>query len=526
MGTFSVKLHELRRRKAALKAEYLALVGKETDMPDDEELPEEERNRLVDIENELKRLDARISKVEAALDLESDTTGETAIGENSETALVPPRVKGGQILVPDRFMPYGYSEPPPITEQKGFKMARFAMGLWHAKGGMGMQGAAEWAERRFGDKEVAKALNTAGVATGGALIPQAFSADFIELLRAATVIRRCGPVAMFMPLGNMTIPRLQGGATAGYQGELDDIVMSQESFDDLQLNAKKLTALVPVSNDLIRRAPIGVEALVRDDLTQTVARREDLAFQLGDGSLGQTIGLFNLCPPSNQLTVLPFVSGAVNSVILTAVVNVVTAMIVTLRMNMSRMIRPYWITSPVVEAFLKQLRDDVGNFVFKAELETGKFMGYPMVTTQQLPTNINTGTTGSPVNNGTYLFLVDFADVILAETYNIVIDASDVASYKDNTGNSVSTFTRDQTVFRIIEEHDFNLRHQASVAVAVLPGWAPAGYVGTAGAAYYVQAASGDGSAAPSTWGIPPTGSNNPANIAYVGPGGTLPGRA
>jgi HK97 family phage major capsid protein len=103
-----------------------------------------------------------------------------------------------------------------------------------------------------------------------------------------------------MPAGNLTIPRLAAGATAGYQGELDDISSSQETFDDLQLNAKKLTALVPVSNDLIRRAPSNIEAIVRDDMVQSLARREDLAFLLGDGSGNSPIGLLNLCnAPSN-----------------------------------------------------------------------------------------------------------------------------------------------------------------------------------------------------------------------------------
>ena len=182
--------------------------------------------------------------------------------------------------------------------------------------------------------------------------------------------------------------------------------------------------------------------------------------------------------------------------------------------------------APVTKAFLLTLRDGVGNYVFKDEIAQGTLLGKGFKTTQQLPTNINTGTSQAPVNNGAYLMLADFADVIIGETYNILVDASDVASYKDSGGNQVSGFQRDQTVFRVISEHDFNIRHQASVAVATLPGWTPAGYTPYGGAAYYVQAPSGDGSAAPSTFGTPPTGSNNPGNSSAAVAGGTLPGRA
>jgi HK97 family phage major capsid protein len=524
MSVFSAKLKELRHQQALLRKEAIALVAKEMAMKDGEEMPESEAARLAEIEGQLSALTARIERVETALQMEGDSAQDVG-SDDSEAAAGVPVVKAGGATGHTLMTPHGYGEFQ-IPEQKGFKIARFAIGIFHAKGGLGMNGAAAFIERRFGDKDVAKALNSSGVATGGALVPQAFATEFIELLRAETVIRKAGPVVLPMPLGNMTIPRMSGGATAGYQGELDDIVASQETFDDLQLNAKKLTALVPVSNDLIRRAAIGVEGIVRDDLVQTVARREDLAFQLGDGSAGSPIGFLNLVPTSNKLTVAAF-TATDNATILTAVVGTLLGMKMTLRMNMSRMIRPVWIGSPLTEAFLSGLRDQVGNFVYKDELDAGTLMKYPFMVTQQLPTNVNTGTTQSPVNNGTFLFLVDMNDVILAETYNVVIDASDVASYKDAGGNSVSAFTRDQTAFRVIEEHDFNMRHLASLCVASLPGWVPAGYTNlSGGTAYYVQAPSGDASAAPSTWGTAaPTGSNNPANVSAVAPGGTLPGR-
>jgi HK97 family phage major capsid protein len=151
-----------------------------------------------------------------------------------------------------------------------------------------------------------------------------------------------------MPMGNLTIPRLAAGSTAGYQGELDDMSASQESFDDLQLNAKKLTALVPVSNDLIRRAPANIEGIVRDDMTQSLARREDLAFLLGDGSGNSPIGLINLCIAANKLIVAPFTASD-NATILTAVNAVLLSMRLTLVNNFSRMIRPAWITTPTME---------------------------------------------------------------------------------------------------------------------------------------------------------------------------------
>ena len=263
-------------------------------------------------------------------------------------------------------------------------------------------------------------------------------------------------------------------------------------------------------------------------MVQSLARREDLAFMLGDGSGGSPIGLLNLCAATSKLIVAPF-AALDNATILTAVVGTMLSMRLLLTNNMSRMIRPKWIMSPTTEAFFMGLRDQVGNFVYREEMtNTHKIDGIPYAITQQLPTNVSANLYGGgTANNGAYLILADFADVVLAETYHMSVDASDVAAYKDSGGNMVSAFTRDQTAFRIIEEHDFNIRHQASVAVALLPAWAPAGWTNYGpGVAFYTQAPSGDMSAAPSTWGVAaPTGSNNPANIGANVPGGQQPGR-
>ncbi|MFC0407926.1 phage major capsid protein [Roseomonas elaeocarpi] len=522
------QLAELKRKRALKAARLRELAIKAADLPDDQDTPEEEVSEADQLKAELAKLDGRISALESAL----ETIGEAAepITEGGDDDDASDEEK--RILAQARktsMTPHGYGEAQP-EKAKGLKAARFLIGIWHAKT-MGIARAAEIVERRFGDKEVAKALNSAGTTTGGALIPQAFSTDLIELLRAATVIRGLDPLVIPMPGGNMTIPRLAAGAQAGYQGELDDMGVSQETFDDLQLNAKKLTSLVPVSNDLIRRSPIGVENLVRDDLVQTIARREDLAFMIGDGSGNSPIGLLNLCAAANKFVgaALPTDPTAANynTTLVTMVTALLQGMVLALQQNNSRMIRPAWIMPPALRTFLLTLRDGVGNFVYKDEINAGTLLGFPLRTTTQLPTNLNTGTAQAPVNNGSYLMLADFADVVLAETYNVTVDASDVASYKDSGGNTVSAFQRDQTVMRVISEHDFNIRHQASVAVATVPGWAPTGYTPVGGSAYYSQAVNGNKSAAPSTWGTnAPTGSNSPGNSSAAVAGGTLPGIA
>ena len=517
----AVKLHELKNARAE-KIKRMRAIAEKDDAPSDAEGSE-----FDSLKADVAALDARITRLEEVIAAQADTASEVTPGgedgDGGDGEDGGDEGKAGAVRV-TRATGHGSGEPPAKTV-KGSKATRFLIGFAFAKAGGGFNGAAQWMERTFGDKAVAKALNSTGVATGGALIPQDFVQEVIDLLRADVVVRRHNPMSIPLPFGNATIPRLAASATAGYQGELDDIATSQPSFDDVQLNAKKLTALVPVSNDLMRRSPIALEPIVRTDMTLSLARREDIAFLRGDGSGNSPIGFLNQCAAANKL-----IAGTVpttgNADIVTYVTAVVSGMILQLDLGMSPSRNRVWIFSPAVKKFLWNLRDNVGGFIYRDELKGGTFEGYPYDTTQQIPNNLNTGTTSNPVNNGSEIYLVDFADVLLGETLNMVVDVSDQASYKDTGGNVVSSFQRDQTIFRVIEEHDLAMRHQASIAVGILPGWGPAGYVGGPGAAFYVQAPSGDSSAAPSTFGTAaPTGSNNPGNSSAVAPGGTLPGR-
>jgi hypothetical protein len=59
---------------------------------------------------------------------------------------------------------------------------------------------------------------------------------------------------------------------------------------DVKLTEKKLTALVPVSNDLLKNSNIQVDRLIRDDMVRAAANAEDIAYLKGDGLAGQAEG--------------------------------------------------------------------------------------------------------------------------------------------------------------------------------------------------------------------------------------------
>jgi HK97 family phage major capsid protein len=484
MASLSEKHRELVHEKGKLVEQMKALLTKqEGEEGDDTGSQFDALNTL------LATLDARITRIEAAMAAEAalatDTPGDAGEGGDTEEAAMSDSIhrRFHSARTPARAK----RDPNKgIRVKEGIQAARFAVGvLWARLNKQTFDKAAEFVDHRFGDDEVTrqvKALVSNITGEGGALIPQDFLADLIELLRSNTVVRGAGPMEVGMPMGNLTIPRLAGGATAAYQNETDDIAISQERFDDVNLIARKLTAMVPVSNDLIRRAPIGVEEIVRDDLVQTIARREDLAFLRGDGTDKGPVGMRHLALAANVVTVTAMPVTPAPGDALTAILAGASAAILALQNGMSRMIRPTWFMAPTVARFISLARDQVGGFYWKDEIERGVWEGYPLRLSQQIPTNLSIST----YTKGSEIYFCDMADFILADTYNVIVDASDVAAYNDGV-SMVSSFQRDQSLFRVIAEHDVNMRHLQSLVVLLTQDWAFTGVPGVPGTPFSTQ---------------------------------------
>jgi HK97 family phage major capsid protein len=501
MLTLSELHRQLKHQYGQITSKMSLLVRQDADedKPDDDTMA----TAFAALAAELEDVKARISRCELAMAAEAAVAlanNDDEKPEDGQAALSPGRINpkgnGGFRLDGSGGNPAQVKRDPwrGIKERRGVRAARYVLTVLHAqKTKIPFDEALDQLnEKRFHDDEfvrtirspehIEKALNYSTTGEGGALIPQDFMADLIELLRASTAVRGSNPMEVGMPMGNLTIPRLAGGATAAYQDELDDIAVSQERFDDVNFVAKKLTAMVPVSNDLIRRAPVGVEEIVRDDLVQTIARREDLAFLRGDGSDKGPIGMRSLVLPANLILIAAMPATPAPGDQVTAILDGASTAILALQNGMSRMIRPTWIMAPTTARFIATARDQVGNWYWKAEIESGNFEGYPFKLTQQIPTNLVNGTN----TKGSEIYFVDMADFVIADTYNVIVDASDVAAYNDGT-SMVSAFQRDQSIFRVIAEHDVNMRHLQSLVVLQTQDWGFAGLPGSAGAPYSTQ---------------------------------------
>jgi HK97 family phage major capsid protein len=349
---------------------------------------------------------------------------------------------------------------PAQPAEKGIRFARMARAMAAAGG---IPQIAQQVAEAWGDSGLFANQNMTNGAAGGFLVPEDVSSEVIELLRPASVIMRGGPRVVPLPNGNLTMNRVAAGSTFAYTGEQQDIGATGMTLGQVKLSAKKLTGLIPISNDLLRSASIAADRLVRDDIVEGSAIAMDQAFLRSAGGDNTPLGL------RHQLTNTAFAGSNILAVTGGNSLTSITADLGRLELALLNANVPLtgaaWIGAPRTMMRLMNIRDGNGNFAFP-EMQQGNLRGKPFLTTTSVPVNLGGGGAESE------LYLIAFPHVLVGEHSGLQIATSTEAAYKDGTGTMQAAFSRDETVIRAIQHHDIGLRHLPAVAVLTGVNWA------------------------------------------------------
>lgn len=353
----------------------------------------------------------------------------------------------------------GHGDATPLEVGLGLGQCLRAMAFGKLMGS-GMAGSIEYAKKnahpdvvRAFEQQRDKAMSVGDATAGGFIVPPQYAAEIITLLRPASIVRSLGPVVLPMPTGTVRVSKVTEGTAASYIGENTNAPVTQVKFGQITLTFKKLAALVPISNDLIRYSSPGADGLVRDDLVRALAQRENQAFLRDPGTEFTPRGIrYWVDQGTNVLTSAG-----------TSLANMITdmgAMVLALQNANVPMTRGAWMMSPRNANSLRTIQNANGFFVFREEMMRGALWGFPYAVTTQMP---GSGATGE-------MYLADMADAVIGESQNMIIDTSMEAAYYDGA-NVQAAFSLDQTVMRAIAEHDFALRRTQSAVVMSGMSW-------------------------------------------------------
>jgi HK97 family phage major capsid protein len=117
---------------------------------------------------------------------------------------------------------------------------------------------------------------------GGSLIGTFLDpTQYIDVLRPAMVVRGLGARVISDMRSNVDLPRLSGATTYGWFAENSAIPTSDETFDRVQLRPRHAGAILTVSRNMLQQSTPDIEAIIRDDLAQVLARAVDSAAIMG-----------------------------------------------------------------------------------------------------------------------------------------------------------------------------------------------------------------------------------------------------
>lgn len=366
-----------------------------------------------------------------------------------------------------------------------------------AAGGGQLMLARQIAQETYGENHpVTRALITSQGSAGGFIVPPDYMNEIIELLRPLAMVRASNPRMIPMPRGTMTLPGQTSAATATYGSEVAKIPNTQQGVGQIVASFKKLRALVPVSNDMMRYADPAVDAFVRDDLVKVVALREDLAFIMGDGTQDSPIGYLYIANRwvalnggtagswSTSGASVEAVNGAdpANSTGGNFITSTSAFTLATVAQELGGAVnrldsavvpdmRRVWFMHPRSWNYLNNVQNSLGVYVYREELTRGTLLGYPVKKTTQIGTNWQDASGNTDCS---FVFLTEMTEDMLLDSMTMELAVSREGTYIDGSGNTQSAFQNDQTLVRAIEEHDHQMRHDQAVAVIQGVRWRPA----------------------------------------------------
>ena len=415
----------------------------ESMMDSETALDDGEQKKFDDYEGDIKLLDDRLKNLERT---------EQLIAKNSAVA----------VTVPDQTTPI-MARQAVEREDKSLFYPKMIHAMFVGKGDSSM--ASRYAKDVMKNDLVAKAvtmppsvIQKATIAAGNTgtdtwaeelgTIGQ-YNSAFIEMLRPMSIVARFpGRQMTFDGNNSILIPRQTAGVSGGWVAEADGIVVNKLAFDQVTLTPKKNGTIVPVTNELIARSDPSALGLVRDDLLKGIATSIDTKF-CSDDAVSAGVS------PAGLLTYDSSVATSAGDTLDNITTDLKNSIAALNALNMP-MQQPVWIMHPTRVNSLRFIRDGLGTYAFRDEINSGMLVGYPIME--------------STVVTVTEIMLVDASQVIIATDLVPEISISSDASLhmEDTTvlediGGAASVvqsmFQIDSTAVKAVTRLDWGVRY-------------------------------------------------------------------
>lgn len=134
---------------------------------------------------------------------------------------------------------------------------------------------------------LAKRDFTVSGTTSDSVATNLIASEFIDLLRTQYVLGKLGVKFLTGLVGNIAIPKMDGGATGYWVAEGSDITESTPTLTQVTGTPHTAGALVDISRLMIQQSTPSAEEMIRNEIMERVMRTVQVAVFAGTGSDGQ-----------------------------------------------------------------------------------------------------------------------------------------------------------------------------------------------------------------------------------------------
>ena len=284
---------------------------------------------------------------------------------------------------------------------------------------------------------------TVGSATGGGNLvgTQHLPENFVDVLRAKSVVSELGATILPGLVGDVSIPTRTAGATAYFVAESGSITESTGTFGTISMSPKVMGAYSQFSHLMKLQATPEIEGLIRDDFISTLASKLDTVALNGGGSnepsgIIQTSGIGSVAIGTN--------GGAIT-------LDKVLDLKQTVAVDNADVANCAFVTNTVVENALSKLKD--GNSAYHLNPYAGsigqqQLANRSFMVTNNVPSNLTKGSSSGVCSAMIY---GNFSDLLIGTfgTTEILVDP-------------YSAMQTGVTAVRILQAVDIKVRHAES----------------------------------------------------------------
>ncbi|MEU2402808.1 phage major capsid protein [Streptomyces rubiginosohelvolus] len=341
--------------------------------------------------------------------------------------LDPQAKKRGMLTSHRKGTAHNKSAPGAALDKHFEDSVEYVRTIWH------QAPAADVAEKLDILKNAASSVSPSD---GGFLVPEVLRSQLLQIALEQSVVR---PLATVVPMDSARVPMpiidsttnkgsVFGGMIAFWSEEGAMLQDANPKFGKVELDAKKLTGLSAVPNELLQDSIVSFASLIETLWPQALAFSEDQAFMTGTG-VGMPLGFFG----AKNKAAVAVARTTSNKILYADIVNMYAQMLPSSLSN------AVWIVAPDALPQLLQMSltvGDGGNSVFVVNA-SGPFpmtiFGRPLIITEKA------GQLGA---RGDIAF-VDLAYYLIGDRQTMTADSS--TDYH---------FGSDKTTFRIIQRVD------------------------------------------------------------------------